>query len=118
MFSSLCLASSFSVALFSASSFFVSLILEFSFLILATLRILHSLSSESELLASLWMFLAVSAFFFWQSLEVAKCPVFLQALHALPQAMQFSPPLHFQMLHFSQVFFLTWLLPSVLSFFP
>ena len=118
MFSSLCLASSFSVALFLASSFSVSLVLEFSFLILATVRILHRLSSESELLASLWMFLAVSAFFFWQSLEAAKCPVFLQALYALRQAMQFSPPLHFQMAHFSQVFFLGWLLPSVLSFFP
>ena len=81
-------------------------------------RILHRLSSDSELLVSLWTSLVVSAFFFWQSLEAANCPVFLQVLHALPRAMQFSPPLHFQKAHFSQVFFLGWLLPSVLSFFP
>ena len=64
------------------------------------------------------MFLEVLVFFFWQSLEAAKCPVFLQTLHDLPWAKQLSPPLHFQMLHFSQVFFLIWLLESALSFLP
>ena len=80
--------------------------------------ILQRVSSESELLPeSLWIFLDVSLFFFWQSLEAAKCQVFLQALHDLPWAKQFSPPVHFQMPHFSQLFFFTWPSPSVLSFF-
>ena len=82
------------------------------------MRILQRLSSESELLAALWMFLEVFVFFFWQSLEAAKCPIFLQTLQALPWAKQLSPPWHFQMLHFSQLFYLTWLPPSVLSFLP
>jgi hypothetical protein len=46
---------------------------------------LQRVSSESELLPeSVWICLAVSLFLFWQSLEAAKCPVFLQALHDLP----------------------------------
>ena len=58
--------------------------------------ILQRVSSESELLTeSVSIFLAVSLFFFWQSLETAKCPVFLQALQDLPWAKQLSPPVHF-----------------------
>jgi hypothetical protein len=89
----------------------------FLFFTLATVMILQRVSSESELLLppeSVWIFLVVS-FFCEQSLETAKCPVFLQALQDLPLAKQLSPPVHFQMPHLSQLFSLA---PSVLSFFP
>ena len=73
----------------------------------SSVRILQRVSSESESLPpeSVWIFLAVTLFLA-QSLDAAKCPVFLQALHDLPVAKQLSPPVHFQMPHFSQPFFL------------
>ena len=73
----------------------------------SSVRILQRVSSESESLPpeSVWIFLAVTLFLA-QSLDAAKCPVFLQALHDLPRAKQLSPPVHFQMPHFSQPFFL------------
>ena len=70
------------------------LVFFFSFTLVSVMT-LHRVSSESEPLPpeSVWIFLEVSLFF-GQSLEAAKCPVFLQVLHDLPLAKQLSPPVH------------------------